>query len=340
MDRAAFIKTNGCYEQPGLDLAWGLCRDRLPPMKDSKAGKSKTGGWPQGNQPARQEGAKPSEGGATYRLDVEYDGTGFHGWQFQQNARSVAGELSRAIQEAGGKVRELGGSGRTDAGVHALGQVAYLRLSAVADPESLLHGVNEALPNGIHVSSLVRAADGFHARHDAQRRSYLYQIMRRRTAFSRRFVWSVSEQLDASAMASAAQCLVGRHDFSRFCERSKAQASTLVGVDDVQVVEAGELLLVRISASHFLWKMVRRLVGSLVQVGSGRLSPQDLALLVTEPTSSVELPAKSTAPASGLFLERVEYPGEPALGEVRPAFPRDGSGTPKSLYLGQNVPGS
>ena len=268
---------------------------------------------------------------------MEYDGTGFHGWQFQKNARSVAGELSRAVQEAGGQVRELGGSGRTDAGVHALGQVAYLRLSAEADPVGLLHGVNEALPNGIHVSSLVRAADRFHARHNAVRRSYLYQIIRSRTAFSRRYAWSVSEQLDVSAMASAAQCFVGCHDFSRFCERPQAQPSTIVVVDDVQVVEAGELLLVRISASHFLWRMVRLLVGSLVQVGAGRLAPEDLAKLVNEPTAIGELPPKSTAPSSGLFLERVEYPGEPSIGEVRPAFPRDGVGPPYSLYLGHDT---
>ncbi len=305
-------------------------------MKNSKAGKSKPDGHA-GTRPSRRGGPKAAHGGATYRLDVEYDGTGFHGWQVQKNARSVAGELSRAIQEAGGELRELGGSGRTDAGVHALGQVAYLRLSAVADPEQLLAGVNEALPNGIHVSSLVRAADAFHARHDALRRSYLYQIIRSRTAFSRRYAWSVGEQLDAPLMANAAQCFVGRHDFSRFCERPKAQSSTIVVVDDVQVVEAGELLLVRISASHFLWRMVRRLVGSLVQVGTGRMSPEDLAKLVADPTAPGELPSKSTAPSAGLFLERVEYPGEPAAGEVRPAFPRDGSVPPYSLYVGSGT---
>ncbi|MCP5022149.1 MAG: tRNA pseudouridine(38-40) synthase TruA [bacterium] len=305
-------------------------------MKNSKAGRSKRGGQ-EGARSGRRGGAQAVHGGATYRFDVEYDGTGFHGWQIQKNARSVAGELSRAIQEAGGELRELGGSGRTDAGVHALGQVAYLRLCAVADPEPLLHGINEALPNGIHVSSLVRAADRFHARHDAVRRSYLYQIIRSRTAFSRRYAWSVSEQLDAPLMASAAQCFVGRHDFSRFCERPKAQSSTIVVVDNVQVVEAGELLLVRITASHFLWRMVRRLVGSLVQVGTGRLSPEDLAKLVNDPTAPGELPSKSTAPSSGLFLERVEYPGEPPVGEVRPAFPRDGSVPAYSLYLGQEA---
>ncbi|MCL4134104.1 UNVERIFIED_CONTAM: hypothetical protein GTU68_048094 [Idotea baltica] len=302
-------------------------------MNDSKSGRSNSGGA----RPARRGTRKPLEGGATYRLDVEYDGTGFHGWQFQKNARSVAGELTRALEEAGAKVREMGGSGRTDAGVHALGQVAYLRLLEVADPAQLLLDVNESLPNGIHVSSLVRAADNFHARHDAVRRSYLYQIMRRRTAFSRRFVWCVTEPLDMVAMASAAQCFVGRHDFTKFCERPKQQKSTTVVVDDMQVVEAGELLLVRISASHFLWKMVRRLVGSLVQVGAGRMSPEDLARLVAEPKSASELPAKSTAPSSGLFLERVEYPGESPIGEVRPAFPREGSAPAHSLYLGSCV---
>ncbi len=299
-------------------------------MKDSKAEKSTV----RKARPARRGGSTPAAGSATYRLDVEYDGTGFHGWQIQKNARSVAGELTRAIQEAGAEFRELGGSGRTDAGVHALGQVAYLRLAAVANPVKLLKDVNEGLPNGIHVSSLVRAENKFHARHDAVRRSYVYQIMRRRTAFSRRFVWCVSEQLDASAMQTAAQCFVGRHDFSKFCERPKAQSSTVVEVDDVQVVESGELILVRITASHFLWKMVRRLVGSLVQVGTGRLSPEDLAKLITDPGASEELPAKSTAPASGLFLERVEYPGEPEVGPVQPAFPRGGTGPPHSLYLG------
>lgn len=269
---------------------------------------------------------------------MEYDGTGFHGWQFQQNARSIAGELSRAIQEAGGQVRELGGSGRTDAGVHALGQVAYLRLAAEVDPDRLLAGIHDALPNGIHVGGFLRAADGFHARHEAVRRSYLYQIQRSRTAFSRRYAWGVGDPLDLAAMTSAARSLIGRHDFRRFCERPKAQPSTIVVVDDVQVVEAGELVLVRVSASHFLWKMVRRLVGCLVQVGAGRLAPQDLAEVVAEPTTSIQLPAKSTAPSSGLFLERVEYPGEPALGEVRPAFPRDGAGPLASRYLGQGAP--
>ena len=304
-------------------------------MQSNQPGETESEG-PKGNGPGHRHGRNPNHNRATYRLDVEYDGTGFHGWQFQKNARSVAGELMRAIGEAGGQVGELGGSGRTDAGVHALGQVAYLRLAEVADPETLHRGVNEALPNGIHVTSLVRAGDRFHARHDAVRRSYLYQIIRHRTAFSRRYAWGLGERLDVPAMVRAAQCLKGRHDFRLFCVSANKQPSTIVVVDDVQIVEAGELVLVRITASHYLWRMVRLLVGSLVQVGAGRMSPEAFAQFVNEPTSSAKLPPNSTAPSAGLFLERVEYPGEPAVGEVRPAFPRTGSGPAYSLYLGQD----
>ena len=267
-------------------------------------------------------------------MDVEYDGTGFRGWQIQQNARSVAGELSRAIRDAGGRLGELGGSGRTDAGVHALRQVAHLRLAAAIDPERLRREVNDSLPAGIHVTGLVRAADNFHARHDAVRRNYLYQIARRRSAFSKRFVWWIRDPLDAGAMAAAAQAFVGRHDFSRFCEQPEAQPSTIVVVDAVRVVECGELLLVRLSASHFLWKLVRRIVGSLVQVGSGRMKPAALARMLAEPGAPGVSPAESTAPPSGLFLECVEYPGEPSLGEPAPAFPLGASAPSAARFVG------
>ena len=119
-----------------------------------------------------------------YRIDLEYEGTRYRGWQEQQNARSVAGELKRALSDAGADVAELGGAGRTDAGVHALQQVAHLRLRRAVDPEELRVTVNDRLPADIHVLSLVRAPEKFHARHDAVMRSYLYQVSRRRTAIS------------------------------------------------------------------------------------------------------------------------------------------------------------
>ncbi|HEV8631755.1 MAG TPA: tRNA pseudouridine(38-40) synthase TruA [Thermoanaerobaculia bacterium] len=259
---------------------------------------------------------------ATYRLTLEYDGTRYHGWQVQQNARSVAGELHRALAAAGAEVVELGGSGRTDAGVHALAQVAHLRLRRRADPEGLRRELNDRLPPDVHVLALVPAADRFHARHDALSRSYLYQIATRRTAFHKRFVWWVRKPLDLDAMRAAAAELAGRHDFRAFCERPQEQTSTLVEVATVELVPAEALVLVRLVASHFLWKMVRRLVGALVRVGWGE-QPVEMvrALLAGEAGAAGLAPAEWTAPPSGLFLERVLYAGEPPLSPPVPVTP-------------------
>jgi tRNA pseudouridine38-40 synthase len=259
----------------------------------------------------------------TYRLTLEYEGTRYHGWQEQKNARSVAGELRRAIEESGGTVRELGGSGRTDAGVHALAQAAHLRLAREVDPEPFRRAVNDRLPADVHLLSLVPAADRFHSRHDALSRSYLYQISRRRTALAKRFVWWVKRPLDEGRMAAAAALLAGKHDFRLFCERPAEQPSTLVVVEKAEVTTAGALILVRLSASHFLWKMVRRVVGTLVQLGAGELDRRDFETLLSArvPKSGKGLPAEWTAPPSGLFLERVIYAGDRPLGAIVPAIP-------------------
>jgi tRNA pseudouridine38-40 synthase len=262
----------------------------------------------------------------TYRLNLEYEGTRYHGWQEQQNARSVVGELRRAVTEAGaGVVREIGGSGRTDAGVHALAQVAHLRLARAVEPGAFRRAVNDLLPPDIHILSMNPVPDSFHARHSAVARSYVYQICRRRTAFAKRWVWWVKRPLDAGRMAECAALLAGRHDFRLFCERPGEQPSTVVVVESVEVVVDGALILVRLVASHFLWKMVRRVVGTLVQVGSGELDRAGfLALLNGHPGKVISgrgLPAEWTAPPSGLFLERVLYPGDPPLGPVSPVVP-------------------
>lgn len=259
----------------------------------------------------------------TYRLTLEYEGTRYHGWQEQKNARSVAGELRRAIEEAGGTVKEIGGSGRTDAGVHALAQVAHLRMAETVDPETFRRDVNDRLPADIHLLSVALAAAKFHARHDAVLRSYVYQISRRRTALAKRFVWWIKRPLEVARMAEAAAVLPGKHDFRLFCEKPAEQPSTLVVVESAEVVTAGGLIVVRLAASHFLWKMVRRVVGTLVQVGAGELDRQGFETLVAgkPPKSGRGLPAEWTAPPSGLFLERVLYKGDPPLGPVVPAVP-------------------
>jgi len=259
----------------------------------------------------------------TYRLTVEYEGTRYRGWQEQKNAQTVGGELRRALEEVVGERVDLGGSGRTDAGVHALAQVAHLRTRRAVEPEALRRAVNELLPSDVNLLAIARADERFHARHAAVARSYLYQIAHRRTAFAKRFVWWVRNPLDLEALARAAALLPGRHDFTQFCERAEEQTSTVVVVESVEVAAAGDLLLVRLVASHFLWRMVRRLVGALVRVGSGELSAAEFAALVGGSTLAPArgTPAEWTAPPSGLFLERVLYPGEPALGPLQPAVP-------------------
>jgi tRNA pseudouridine38-40 synthase len=244
-----------------------------------------------------------------FKLTIEYAGTRYSGWQIQRNARTVQGEIDRAIREVTRvKQFELYGSGRTDAGVHALAQVAHLDIDSTLPAETLRRRVNDVLPSDINILRIERVRHRFHARHDAVARSYLYQIARRRTAFAKAFVWWVKEELDAAAMKRAAAAYVGMHDFRTFSDDDPEYKSTRVLVDTFEVHEDGDLLVVHIEASHFLWKMVRRLVGILVEVGRGALSIGDAARLLTEISP---LPARVTAPAAGLFLERVYYEDDP-----------------------------
>lgn len=255
-----------------------------------------------------------------YKLTLEYAGTRYSGWQIQKNARTVQGELHLAVRETVGSTRfETYGSGRTDAGVHALAQVAHVDLAAALPPLTLVTRLNEALPVDINVLSAERVPARFHARHSALARSYLYQIALRRTAFAKPFVWWVREPLDVARMKSAASSLVGFGDFRAFTDDDPDEKSTRVLVEQIAIARHGSLILLRVVGSHFLWKMVRRLAGVLVEVGRGTLAPPDVARLLS---SDSALPARATAPASGLFLERVFY--EPFTGDwpLEPAFLR------------------
>jgi tRNA pseudouridine38-40 synthase len=243
-----------------------------------------------------------------FRLTIEYAGTRYSGWQVQKNAKTVAGEIERAVHEAtGARDFELYGSGRTDAGVHALRQVAHLDVDTTLAPEALRRRINDALPSDINIVLVDKVRHRFHARHDAVARSYVYQISRRRTAFAKPFVWWVKEDLDLEAMRRVAGRFVGLHDFQAFSADDPEEKSTEVMVDALALYEDGDLILVHIEGSHFIWKMVRRLVGVLVAVGKGDLAETEA---ITFLTRSSELPARLTAPASGLFLERVYYPGD------------------------------
>ena len=244
-----------------------------------------------------------------FKLTIEYAGGRYSGWQIQRNARTIQGEIDRAIREVTrAKQFELYGSGRTDAGVHALAQVAHLDIDSTLPAETLRRRINDALPSDINILRIDRVRHKFHARHDAVARSYIYQITRRRTAFAKAFVWWVKEELDAEAMRRAAAAFVGMHDFRAFSDDDPEEKSTQVLVESFDIHEDGDLLVVHIEASHFLWKMVRRLVGILVEVGRGAL-PVDEAVGLLAAASP--LPARVTAPASGLFLERVYYKDDP-----------------------------
>ncbi len=242
-----------------------------------------------------------------FRLVVEFAGTRYSGWQIQKNARTVQGEIAAAVRLVSGRTDfELYGSGRTDAGVHALGQVAHLDLETKLAPVPLLHELNDRLPADIHILSAEKVPRAFHARHDAVSRSYLYQISRRRTAFAKPFVWWIKDPLDVARMRQAAPHFEGMNDFRSFTDADPEEKSTRVLLEGIEIAEEGALILIRIRGSHFLWKMVRRIVGVLAEVGRGAIVPRDVARLFAEDSG---VPARLTAPPSGLFLERVFYKG-------------------------------
>jgi tRNA pseudouridine38-40 synthase len=253
----------------------------------------------------------------TWKLTLEYNGTKYSGWQEQQNARTVQGQLRKAAEDFFGTAVEIQGAGRTDAGVHARAQVAHLRVrprlggkQRFAPVDTILRGLNERLPADVCVIDVAEAEDTFHARHDAIARTYLYQISTRRTAFFKRYVWWVKEPLDVSAMARAAELLAGRHNFTCFRapDASKPDESPIVVVESATIEMEGDLILFRITASHYLWRMVRRVVGVLVKIGRGEITIDEFEkLLAGHADPSLDV-AAWTAPASGLFLESVIYP--------------------------------
>lgn len=254
----------------------------------------------------------------TFKLTLEYDGSKFSGWQQQINARTVQGELIAAVQDLLHAEADVQGAGRTDAGVHALGQVAHLKLRTPTRfaPEQILRELNNRLPSSIAVVELVPAPPRFHARHDAVSRAYFYQISTRKTALAKRYVWWVKEPLDTEPMRKAAALLAGRHDFGAFRapDPSKPGESTIVVVDSAEIGLDEHLIVFRVEASHFLWKMVRRLAGTLVRIGKGDVTVEQFQELLDPrkpgrpgPRPGFDI-AAWTAPASGLFLEAVKYP--------------------------------
>ena len=190
---------------------------------------------------------------------------------------------------------------------------SHLDIYTASAPEQLRRKLNDELPADINIIAIDKVPHRFHARHAAVGRSYVYQISRRRTAFGKPFVWWIKEPLDVGAMRDAAAAFVGMQDFRGFTDDDPDEKSTLVHVEALEIVEAGALILIRVHGSHFLWKMVRRIVGVLAAVGRGELRPRDAT------SASLDV-AALTAPAAGLFLERVYYSKDETPGPLMPVL--------------------
>lgn len=255
---------------------------------------------------------------ARFKLTIEYEGTRYSGWQVQKNARTVQGEIMAALGTVlGTKEFELYGAGRTDAGVHALQQVAHLEASITLSPEILRRKLNDKLPSDINILEIEKAGPRFHARHHAVSRSYLYQISRRRTAFGKRFVWWIKDELNIEAMRGVAKLFVGLKDFRSFTADDPEEKSTKVEIEKIDIHEAGDLILVRFVGSHFLWKMVRQIIGVMVETGRGNITLAQVRSYLEERSGE---PAAWTAPPSGLFLERIYYEGDRKLDRLTPVM--------------------
>jgi tRNA pseudouridine38-40 synthase len=221
------------------------------------------------------------------------------------------GELRAALEPILKSEIELVGAGRTDAGVHARGQVAHVKYTAAkpAVEAFVLTQANLKLPAEISIRKLHKAPLAFHARHDATAREYVYQIATGKSAFEKKYVWWVKEPLDTAAMQAAAALIVGRHDFKCFQAQDPGRPNepSIVVVERAAIEVLDNKILFRIEASHFVWRMVRRLTGVLVKIGLGEITLADLELLLQAKQDPRLDVAAWTAPSSGLFFERVRY---------------------------------
>lgn len=245
-----------------------------------------------------------------YKLTIEYDGAPFAGWQRQDNAPSVQEELEKAAEKLDQSAVKVQGAGRTDSGVHALGQVAHIDLTKDLAEDKVRDALNYHLkPNPVAILEAERVSDDFHARFSATQRHYLYRIIDRRVPLTldRGQVWRVPRALDASTMHRAAQYLVGTHDFTTFRDAQCQAESPVKSIDKVAVARYGEEVQLTIEARSFLHRQVRSITGSLVEVGFGKWSPQDFKAALDAADRSRCGPV---APPDGLYLTAVDYPAD------------------------------
>ncbi|HZQ52429.1 MAG TPA: tRNA pseudouridine(38-40) synthase TruA [Bryobacteraceae bacterium] len=243
------------------------------------------------------------------RFDVAYDGTDFHGWQVQPGLPTIQGTLEEVIEVIEGAPVHVSASGRTDAGVHALAQVAAVSLRNSIPPDNFRRAVNRLLPYTIRITNVAEAAPDFHPRFEARRKSYEYRIFREEVCspFERRFVYHHPYPLDEPAMLAAAPLFEGEHDFTAFAaadEKDALNASRVRTIFRSTLARDGPRLVYRVTGSGFLKHMVRNIAGVLLEVGKGNFGPEGVMARL-EPGCGIK--PGPTAPASGLFLVSVEY---------------------------------
>lgn len=240
------------------------------------------------------------------KITVEYDGTRYCGWQFQRNGASVQAVLERAVSTFFRTPTRISGSGRTDAGVHAIGQVANFFVDTEYDCFRILRGLNALTPGDITIKAVEIVSDSFDARRDGQSRVYEYQILNRATPspFYLNRAWHLHDALDIEAMGAAIPCLLGEHDFSSFRAAGCEAVHPIRNVYRSSLEPRGELLVYSIEATAFLRHMVRNIVGTLVEVGRGLRTPRSFAELLA---ARDRTQAGPTAPPHGLYLMEVKY---------------------------------
>jgi tRNA pseudouridine38-40 synthase len=245
-----------------------------------------------------------------YKLTIEYDGRQFVGWQIQDNGPTVQGALEAAVHAFTGEEAFVQGAGRTDAGVHALGQVAHVDLSKDWSVERVRDAINAHLrPHAVAITEAEKVPDTFDARFSAIKRHYLYRIINRRAdlTFERGRAWRIAKPLSSAAMNEAAKRLVGRHDFTTFRHVDCQAKSPVKTLDELVVHRMKDEVRVTASARSFLHTQVRSMVGALVAVGEGRWRPDDVAIALHKRDRAACAPV---APGEGLYLVRVDYAEE------------------------------
>ncbi|MEX0610113.1 MAG: tRNA pseudouridine(38-40) synthase TruA [Balneolaceae bacterium] len=239
-----------------------------------------------------------------YKLTIEYDGTNFSGWQIQPEAVTVEKVLEDAFQQILQQRIDLIGQGRTDAGVHARGQVAHVELPDEVDQQKLMYGVNGIIGDEVQVTKMEKVEAGFHARFDALSREYEYTITQRPMPLMNRYSWQLRNEINIQKLEECSQLLNGEFDFAGFSKFNEDNFTTLCEIQLSEIEIGGEVIIFRIRANRFLRNMVRRLVGTMVKVAEGKLSVLEFQDILENPETKTHA---FTAPAKGLVLEKIFY---------------------------------